>query len=87
MYVAHTIYCLGFTDYLEPITLQFGYITLKQDFILCKWNKHDEFLLLFTETSLKLLCSMLQLLNFLYLSYFILIYRCITKTTEKQVTQ
>ena len=53
MHVAHAIYCLGFTDYLELVALQFGYITLKQDFILYKWNKHDKFLLLFTKVSLK----------------------------------
>ena len=53
MHICHAIYRLGFIDYLQPIAHHFGYETLKQDFILRKWKKHDEFLLLFTEASCK----------------------------------
>lgn len=59
MHVCHTIYCIGFIDYLQSIAELFGYSTLKKDFILQKWNKHDEFLLLFAEASNDWLCSML----------------------------
>ena len=53
MHVALAIYRLGFDAYLAPIANELGYTTLKKDFELKQWNKHDEFLLLFTEASFK----------------------------------
>ena len=38
--------------------MKFEYTILKQDFVLKKWSKHDEFLLMFTEASVKWLFSM-----------------------------
>lgn len=57
MHVCHGIYRLGFASYLQPIAEQFNYTILKCDFDLKKWNKHDEFLLLFTEGALAWLNS------------------------------
>jgi hypothetical protein len=51
MHVALAIFRLVFTDYIEPLTRAFHYTTLRKDFVLRTWNKHDEFLLLFTEAS------------------------------------
>lgn len=51
MHICHAIYRLGFRSYLEPVAKAFKLTALSEDFKLRKWNKHDEFLLLFTEAS------------------------------------
>ena len=58
MHVCHAIYRLGYDAYMALIANLVGYTTLKKDFNLKKWNKHDEFLLLFTEASFLWLQSM-----------------------------
>jgi hypothetical protein len=65
MHVCHAIYRLGFSHYLEPIAILLGYTTLKTDFPLKQWNKHDEFLLLFTEASMQWLRSINNNENFI----------------------
>ena len=51
MHVCHAIYQFGFHTYLEPVITALGFNHLHRDFILCKWNRNDEFLLLFAEAS------------------------------------
>ena len=58
MHVALGIYRLGFDDYIASVANLLGYTTLKKDFPLKQWNKHDEFLLLFTEASFQWLRGM-----------------------------
>ena len=60
MHFCHAVYRLGFHDYLEPVAKAFNLTTLCVDFKLRKWNKHDEFLLLFTEASCNWLSGMLS---------------------------
>jgi hypothetical protein len=57
MHVALAIFRLAFTDYIEPLTHALHYTTLRKDFVLRTWNKHDEFLLLFTEASFRWLAG------------------------------
>ena len=60
MHFCAGLYRLGFGDYLLPIADKLQYTNLFQEFKLKQWNRHDEFLLLFTTAGVQWLLGMLQ---------------------------
>lgn len=81
MHVCHGIFRLGFEHYLKPIADQVGYTILTRDFQLKKWNKHDEFLLLFIEASVQWLYGIDLLTN--YVMFDMIFIRYCTTTLQK----
>ena len=58
VHFCHALYRLGGEQYLLPLARLTGYKYLEVNFLLAKWDKHDQFLLLFCDAGVAWLRGM-----------------------------
>jgi hypothetical protein len=85
MHLCHALYRLGGEQYLMPMAEYVGFKYLQIDFLLNKWNKQDQFLLLFCDAFIEWFQGGLRMADFMYESILTLFLNIIPKNRQQNI--